>query len=57
MNFRNYSLNILIWLLMRYKTSVCLNGHSLNDGVNHWWISYGKTLWPLGLVVKLEEEE
>jgi len=49
--FRNYSLNILRFAFDAVpKTSVCLNGHTLNDGVNHWWISYSSTLWPLGPV-------
>ena len=47
--FRNDSLDILRLALDAVsKTSVCLNGHTLNDGVNHWWINYGHDLEDLG---------
>jgi len=32
------------------KTPICLDGHTLNDGVNHRWINSGTSLWTLGLV-------
>ncbi|WP_208867132.1 hypothetical protein, partial [Bradyrhizobium sp. AS23.2] len=52
--FRNDALDILRFALDAVsKTSVCLDGHTLNDGVNHWWISCGTALWPLGLVVNV----
>ena len=35
------------------KTSVCLDGHALNDRVNHWGVIFGTTLWPLGLVLNV----
>jgi hypothetical protein len=33
--------------------SICLYGHTLNDSVNHWWISCGTSLWTLGLVANV----
>jgi hypothetical protein len=35
------------------KTSICLDGHALNDGVNHCWISCCTSLWTLGLVANV----
>jgi hypothetical protein len=32
------------------KTSICLDGHTLNDGVNHCRIDFRTSLWTLGLV-------
>jgi hypothetical protein len=32
------------------KTSICLDGHTLNDGVNHCRINCCTSLWTLGLV-------
>jgi hypothetical protein len=29
------------------QTSVCLDGHALNDRVNHRWIGCGTSLWTL----------
>jgi hypothetical protein len=52
--FRNYSLDILRFALDAVsKASVCLNRHTLNDGVNHRWIDFGSTLRPLGPVVNV----
>src|SRR5215472_2484950 len=52
--FRNDSLDILRLALDTVsKTSICLDGHKLNDGVNHWWISYGASLWTLRLVANV----
>jgi hypothetical protein len=51
---RNDSLDILgLALDAISKTSICLDGHTLNDGVNHWWISCGTSLWTLGLVTNV----
>jgi hypothetical protein len=52
--FRDYSLDIL-WLTLDAisKTSICLDGHTLNDRVNHWRISCGTTLGTLGLVANV----
>jgi len=35
------------------KTSICLDGHTLNDGVNHGWIDFRPSLWALGLVANV----
>jgi hypothetical protein len=52
--FRNDSLDFLRLALDAVsKTSICLDGHKLNDGVNHWWISCGTSLWTLGLVTNV----
>jgi hypothetical protein len=52
--FRNYPLDILRLALDAIsKTSIGLDGHELNDGVNHWWISCGTSLWTLGLVANV----
>jgi hypothetical protein len=52
--FRNDSLDIVRLALDAVsKTSICLNGHKLNDGVRHWWISRGSSLWTLGLVANV----
>jgi hypothetical protein len=41
--FRNYSLVRLAFNAVS-KSSICLDRHTLNDGVNHWWINRGTTL-------------
>ena len=52
--FRNDPLGILRLALDAVsKTSVCLDGHMLNDGVNHWWIRFGTSLWTLRLVANV----
>jgi hypothetical protein len=52
--FRNDSLDILRLALDAVsKTSICLDGHKLNDGVNRWWVSCGTSLWTLGLVANV----
>lgn len=52
--FRNDSFDILRLALDAVsKTSICLDGHKSNDGVNHWWISCGTSLWTLGLVANV----
>ena len=52
--FRNDSLDILRLALDAVsKASICLDGHTLNDRVNHWWISCCATLWTLGLVANV----
>jgi hypothetical protein len=52
--FRNHPLDILRFALDAVsETSVCLNGHTLNDGVDHWWIGCCTTLWPLIPVVNV----
>jgi hypothetical protein len=52
--FRNYPLDILRLALDAIsQTSICLDGHELNDGVNHWRISCGTSLWTLGLVANV----
>jgi hypothetical protein len=52
--FRNYPLDILQLALDAVsKTAICLDGHKLNDSVNHWWISCGTSLWALGLVANV----
>jgi hypothetical protein len=49
--FRHHSLDILRLALDSISnTSICLDGHMLNDRVNHWWISCSTTLGSLGLV-------
>ncbi|MET4256427.1 hypothetical protein ABIC09_001358 [Bradyrhizobium sp. S3.12.5] len=35
------------------KTSICLDGHALNDGVNHCRINGCTSLWTLGLVANV----
>ncbi|MCK1394972.1 hypothetical protein [Bradyrhizobium sp. 1] len=35
------------------KTSIRLDGHTLNDGVNHGWINCLTSLWALGLVANV----
>jgi hypothetical protein len=35
------------------KTSICLDGHTLNDGVNHGRINCLPSLWALGLVANV----
>lgn len=52
--FRNYWLNVLRFALDAVsETSICLNGHVLNDRVNHRWISGGNALWPLRLMANV----
>ncbi len=52
--FRNDSLDILRLALDAVsKTSICLDGHKLNDGVNRWWVSCGTSLWTLGLMTNV----
>jgi hypothetical protein len=52
--FRNYSLDILRFTLDAIsKTSICLDGHTLNDRVNHRSISCSTTLGTLGLVANV----
>jgi hypothetical protein len=52
--FRNDSLDILgLALDAVSKTSICLDGHKLNDGVDHRRISRGTPLWTLGLVANV----
>jgi hypothetical protein len=52
--FRDYSLDILRLALDAIsKTPICLDGHMLNDRVDHWWISCGTALGTLGLVVNV----
>jgi hypothetical protein len=52
--FRNYSLDVLRLALDAVsKASIGLDGHALDDGVNHWWINCGTTLWTLGLVLNV----
>jgi hypothetical protein len=52
--FRNYALDILRLALDTVsQTSICLDGHSLNDCVNGRRISCGTTLWTLGLVANV----
>jgi hypothetical protein len=35
------------------KSSICLDGHALNDGVNHCWIACCTSLWTLGLMANV----
>jgi len=35
------------------ETSICLDRHKLNDGVNRWWINCGTPLWALGPVANV----
>jgi hypothetical protein len=35
------------------KASVRLDGHALNDGVNHWWIGCSTSLWSLESVANV----
>lgn len=35
------------------KTSICLDGHKLNDGIHHRWIRRRTSLWTLGLVANV----
>jgi hypothetical protein len=35
------------------KPPICLDGHTLNDGVNHGWIDCRTSLWTLGLVANV----
>ena len=52
--FRNDSLDIFRLALDAVsKTSICLDRHELNDGVNRWWIRCGTSLWALGLVANV----
>jgi hypothetical protein len=52
--FRNDALDILQFALDAVsKASICLNGHALDDGVDHRRISYSTTLRPLGPVQNL----
>jgi hypothetical protein len=52
--FCNHSLDILRLAPDAVsKASVCLDGHPLNDGVDHWRINCGPALWPLGPVVNV----
>jgi len=52
--FRNDSLDVLRLALDAVsKTSICLDRHMLNDGVNHWCISFGPCSWTLGLVANV----
>jgi hypothetical protein len=52
--FRNDSLDILRLALDAVpETSICLDGHQLNNGVNHWCIGCGTSLWTLGLMVNV----
>jgi hypothetical protein len=52
--FGNYPLDILrLTLDAISKSSICLDGHTLNDRVSHWWISCGTTLGALGLVANV----
>jgi hypothetical protein len=52
--FRNYSLDVLRLALDAVsKASIRLDGHALNDGVNHRWIDCSTTLGTLGLVANV----
>jgi hypothetical protein len=52
--FRNYPLNVVRFASDAVsQTSVRLNRHTLNDGVNHWWINRSTTLRPLRLMVNV----
>jgi hypothetical protein len=52
--FRNYPLNVVRFASDAVsKTSIRLNGHTLNDGVNHWRINGSTALRPLRLVVNV----
>ena len=52
--FRNYPLNVVRFASDAVsQTSVRLNGHTLNDGVNHWRINRSTTLRPLRLMVNV----
>jgi len=52
--FRHDSIDILRLALDAVsKTSICLDGHTLNDGVNHGWIDCRTSLWTLGLVANV----
>jgi hypothetical protein len=52
--FRHDSLDILgLALDAVSKTSICFDGHKLNDGVDHWRISCRTSLWTLGLVANV----
>ena len=47
--FRNYSLDVLRLALDAVsKASIRLDGHALNDSVNHWWINLRHDLVDLG---------
>jgi hypothetical protein len=52
--FCNDSLDILgLTLDTVFKTSIGLDGHKLNDGIHHWWISRRTSLWTLRLVTNV----
>src|SRR5689334_21306435 len=52
--FRHDALDILRLALDTVsQTSICLDGHSLNDRVDRRWISCSTTLWTLGLVANV----
>jgi len=52
--FRNDSLDIPgLALDAVSKTSICLDGHKLNDGVDRRRINCGTSLWTLGLVANV----
>jgi hypothetical protein len=52
--FRNDSLDFLRLALDTIsETSIGLDGHMLDDGVNHRLISCGTSLWALGLVANV----
>jgi hypothetical protein len=52
--FRDDSLNFLRLALDAVsETSIGLDGHMLDDGVNHRWLSCGTSLWALGLVANV----
>ena len=52
--FRNDSLDLFRLALDAVsKTSICLDGHELDNGVNRWWIGCDTSLWTLGLVANI----
>jgi hypothetical protein len=52
--FRNYSLDVLRLAPDAVsKASICLDGHTLNNRVNHWSINRRTTSWTLGLMANV----
>jgi hypothetical protein len=52
--FGNYSLDILRFAFNAVsKSSICLDGQPLNNGVHHWGIDRGTTLWTLWLMANV----
>jgi hypothetical protein len=52
--FRNYSLDIFRLAPDAVSNaSIRLDGHTLDNGVKHWWINRGTTTWTLWLVANV----